>query len=84
MEDLIQKYQALKQRSRQAELNMASAKAQAEVYRKDIESILISEQVDSVEALVEKYNQKCEEFRALLNVLETQTKQAEEVLENLK
>ena len=49
MNNTVEAYQVAKQQHRQAEINIASAKAQAEVYKKDIENILVSEQVSSIQ-----------------------------------
>lgn len=81
--DPIQKYQEIKQRHRQAEINIAKAKTQVELYTKDIQDILTSESVSSVEELVNKYKAKQEELAALTQVLEKETALAESVLEKL-
>lgn len=81
--DTIQKYQQIKQKHRQAELNIASAKAQVDVYKKDIEAILASEQVSSIEELTAKYNAKRQELETITTVLEKETEKANEVLSKL-
>lgn len=81
--DAIQEYQLAKQKHRQAELNIASAKAQVEVYRKDITNILLSEEVSSIEELQEKYTTKKQELEAITSVLQKETETANAVLSKL-
>lgn len=82
-DELIQKYQRIKANHRQAEINMARAKAQVDVYKKDIEEILASEQVSSIEELSAKYKEKQEELKTISSVLEKETAIANEVLSKL-
>ena len=81
--DTIQAYQQAKQNHRQAEINIASAKAQVDVYKKDIENILASEQVASIEELKAKYQSKKQELEAVTAVLNKEVLAANEVLSKL-
>lgn len=81
--DAIQEYQQAQQKHRQAELNIASAKAQVEVYRKDIESILLSENVSSIEELQAKYTAKKQELETITAILQKETDAANTVLSKL-
>ena len=83
MNNTVEAYQVAKQQHRQAEINIASAKAQAEVYKKDIENILASEQVSSIQELQDKYKKKTEELAAITNVLQKEVAAANEVLTKL-
>lgn len=81
--DAIQKYQDIKQKHRQVELNIARAKAQADIYRKDIEKILAEEQVSSIEELNSKFQSKQEELKAITSVLEQEVGKAELILSQI-
>ena len=81
--DAIQEYQAAKQRHRQAEIDIAKAKAQVEIYQKDIANILASEGVSTVEELANKYQEELERLKTVTNVLNQEITKANEILSKL-
>ena len=81
--DAIQKYQDARKIHHQAELKIAKAKAQAELYQKEIASILESEGVTSVAELNAKYQKELESLNAITAVLNNEVASAREVLGRL-
>lgn len=78
--DVLQDYQLAKQKHRQAEIEIAKAKAQIEIYQKDIANILASENVSSVEEFANKYREELERLKTVTNVLNQETAKANEIL----
>lgn len=81
--DAIQEYQNIKARHRQAELDIEKAKAQAEVYKKEIANILTSEGVSSIQNLKEKYEEELQKLQAVTALLTKETNAANEALAKL-
>lgn len=79
----VQEYQAALQKHRNAELNIAKAKAQAELYQKDIQAILASENVSTIEELTGLYKQEQENLTIITNLLNKETEAANAVLSKL-
>lgn len=83
MADTIQEYQIAKQNHRNAEIGIAKAKAQMEVYQKDIANILASEGVSSIEELSTKLQEELKKLEAITSVLNKETAACTEVLTKL-
>lgn len=81
--DAIQEYQEIKQKHRQAEINVAKAKTQADLYRKEIAKILEEENVSSIEELCEVYKKEVENLRSITSLLKQEVEKSQEVMNRL-
>lgn len=79
----IAEYEKARNAHREAEIKIAQAKAQIDVYKQDIANILASENVDSIEKLKDKYEKELENLKAVTNVLVTETDKAKAILSKL-
>lgn len=82
--DVIQEYQAARQKHRQAELDITRAKAQIEIYQKEIANILKSENVASIEELSLKYQEELSRLKVVTETLNKETIKANEILDSLR
>ena len=82
--DPVQEFQAIKQKHRNIEMQIAKEKSQAEIYKQEIGKMLAEEGVASVEELKAKYLAKTQELSELTAKATAEIALATPILEKLR